>query len=207
MKDDATPVFSAEKIEKEKNITHILQFALIACIALFVDQLTKLIAFYYLPNNGDRLFLIGKIFGFSHVENDAIAFGMGSGNRPFMIVIMIVTAILMVVIPVLSVKAFKRNHPAQICLAFIEGGAIGNFVDRLFVRNAQGVAVVRDFVNLEFFGFANCNVADFFITFGAAALVIVLLFIGPQAAFPAKKAWREQAKREEAERGEKEAKQ
>ena len=198
MKDDPTPIMTEKRVEREKKITHMLQFALIACIALFVDQLTKFIDFCFLPNNGDRFWLIEGVFGFSHVENDAIAFGIGSGNHAFMVIVMIVTSILMVAIPIVAFMAFKRNHPAQICLAFIEGGAIGNFVDRLFIKNASGVAVVRDFVNLEYFGFANCNIADFCVTIGAAALIIILLFIGPQAAFPVKKEWREEAKRAEA---------
>ncbi len=181
---------------KDDKATHLLRFLLIACIALLADQVTKAIAFAFLPNKGDMYWLIDGWLGFSHVENDAIAFGWGSGNRPFMIIIMVVTAILAVAIPFIACKAFRRNAPAQVALAFIEGGAIGNFVDRLFVKNAQGIAVVRDFVNLERFGFANCNVADFCITFGAVALVIILLFIGPQAAFPLKKKWREEAKKE-----------
>ncbi len=174
-----------------------LLFALIACVGVLIDQLTKLLAFYFLPSVSSYQPIIEGWLGFSHVENDAIAFGFGSGNRTFMIVIMIVTAFLMVGIPFLSLTVFKKNRPAQVCLAIIEGGAVGNFIDRLFVKNAQGVAVVRDFVDLTRFGFANCNVADFFITLGAVALVIILLFIGPQAAFPLKKEWREEAKRAE----------
>lgn len=197
MKDDPTPVYSAAKKEQYQKITHILQFSLIVCIALLVDQLTKLIDFYFLPMNGQEFWIIEGWLGFSHVENDAIAFGIGSGNRVFMVVIMVVTAILMVGIPILALKVFQKNRPAQVGLALIEGGAIGNFIDRLFVKNSEGVAVVRDFVNLERFGFANCNVADFFITFGAVALVFIILFIGPQAVFPLKKKWRDEAKKEE----------
>ncbi len=200
MKDDPTPVFSAAKKEKEKKITLMLQFALVACIALFADQLTKAVAFYCLPQRGDVYWLIDGWLGFSHVENDAIAFGIGSGNRAFMIVIMVVTAILMAGIPVLAFKAFGKNVPAQVCLAVIEGGAAGNFIDRLFVKNEAGVAVVRDFVNLERFGFANCNIADFCITFGAAALVFVILFIGPQSVFPLTRKWRDEAKKAEAQK-------
>lgn len=197
MKDRPTPVMATERLEKEKKITHMLQFSLIVLIALFVDQLTKALAFAYLPTTSSYFSVINGWFGFSHVENDAIAFGIGSGNPTFMICIMILTAILIVAIPALTLLLFKGNHPAQVSLAFIEGGAIGNFIDRLFVKNSQGVAVVRDFVDLTRFGFANCNVADFCVTFGAVALVIILLFIGPQAAFPLKKKWREEAKREE----------
>ena len=197
MKDDLTPKSAVERDAREKKITHMLLFSLITCLALLVDQLTKLIDFYFLPVNGQKFWLIEGWLGFSHVENDAIAFGIGSGNRVFMVVIMVVTAILMVGIPILSFTVFKKNRPAQVCLAFIEGGAIGNFIDRLFVKNSAGVAVVRDFVNLERFGFANCNIADFFITFGAVALIFIILFIGPQAAFPLKKKWRDEAKKEE----------
>ncbi len=197
MKDKTAPVLKTAEDGKEKKITHILQFLLIVCIAVFVDQLTKYIDFYFLPENGDRLWLIDGVFGFSHVENDAIAFGIGSGNHAFMVAVMVVTAVLMAAIPVVAFKVFPKNVPAQVCLAFIEGGAIGNFIDRLLIRNGQGVAVVRDFINLEYFGFANCNIADFCVTFGAAALIVILLFIGPQAAFPLKKKWRAQAKRED----------
>ncbi len=172
---------------------------LVAAVALFIDQLTKLLAQYFLAG-GTAVPIIPKWVWLSYTENDAIAFGFGSGNRPFMIAVMAVTAVLMIVIPAVAVTAFKRNRAARIALAFIEGGAIGNFIDRLAVYNAEGVGVVRDFVNLQRFGFAVCNVADFFITFGAVALVIIILFIGPQAVIPLKKSWREQAKAEEAER-------
>ena len=193
----------------EDKLTHILQFFLLVCIAVLADQLTKAIAFAYIPMNGDKShWIVEGVLGFSHVENDAIAFGWGSGNRPFMIAVTVLTAVLIAAIPIIAFTAFKGNRPAAVAIAFVEGGAIGNFIDRILVRNVAGVAVVRDFVNLEFFGFANCNIADFCVTFGAAALIIILLFIGPSAAFPLKKKWREEAKRkaeeEEAEEGKEE---
>ncbi len=182
---------------KNDKVTHALQFALIACIAIFLDQITKALAFALLPVPNSTFPLIEGVFGFSHVENDAIAFGIGSGNRPFMVAIMIVTSLLMIGIPVLAFTVFRTNRPAQVCLSIIEGGAIGNFIDRLFVKNANGVAVVRDFIDVSRFGFANCNIADFCITFAAVALVIIILFIGPQAVFPLTKKWREEAKEQE----------
>ncbi len=182
---------------KNDKVTRALQFVLIVCIALFIDQLTKALAFAFLPEPTSYFTLIKGVIGFSHVENDAIAFGIGSGNRTFMAVIMVVTALLMVAIPVLAFTVFKTNRPAQVCLSLIEGGALGNFIDRLFVKNANGVAVVRDFIDVTRFGFANCNVADFCITFAAVVLVVIILFIGPQAAFPLRKKWREEAKEQE----------
>ena len=165
-----------------------------------LDPRTKLLAFTYLPTGNDYFTLIPGWLGFSHVENDAIAFGFGSGNRPFMIAVTIVSVLLEIAIPILIFTVFKNNSPAQIALAFVEGGALGNFIDRLVVRDAAGVAVVRDFVDLTRFGFANCNIADFCITGGVVALIFILLFIGPTAVCPIKKSWREQAKREEEEK-------
>ena len=75
---------------------------------------------------------------------------------------------------------------------------MGNFLDRLFVTDAAGKAVVRDFMYIRFFNV--CNFADFCITLGAVALVVILLFIGPSAAFPLRKKWRQEQKRQEAEK-------
>ena len=43
---------------------------------------------------------------------------------------------------------------------------------------------VRDMVDLDRFGFAVCNFADFFITGGAATLVLALLFFDRDALLP-----------------------
>ncbi len=185
---------------KTKQIVRAVVVVLVILAAVGIDQLTKFLAFHFLPTEEDYFSLIPGWLGFSHVENDAIAFGIGSGNRPFMIGVMIVTAVFIVGIPALIFTVFKGNMPAQIALGVIEGGAIGNFIDRLFVKNTAGVAVVRDFVDLSRFGFANCNIADFCITIGAAVLLFIIFFIGPTALIPLTKAWREEAKRREAEK-------
>ena len=57
---------------------------------------------------------------------------------------------------------------------------------------------VRDFVDVSPIGFNICNFADFYITFGAVALLIIILFVGKDAVIPLGKS-RKEAKAEEAE--------
>lgn len=171
---------------------------------LFVDQITKALAYIYLFWDAKRTVpIIGDWIQLQYAENDAIAFGIGSGNQLFMIIVTILTVVMIVGIAALFFTLFKKNTPVRMCLAVIEAGAIGNLIDRLCVVNADGVAIVRDFVDVHRLGFGICNIADFCITFGAVALVFCILFIGKSALFPLKKEWREQAKREENEAKEK----
>lgn len=171
---------------------------LVMLVLLFVDQLTKALAYIYLYRDALRTVpIIGNWIQLQYAENDAIAFGIGSGNQLFMIIVTALTVVMIAGIAVLFFTLFKKNTPVRMCLAVIEAGAIGNLIDRLCVVNNEGVAIVRDFVDVHRLGFGICNIADFCITFGAVALVFCILFIGKTALFPMKKEWREQAKKEE----------
>ena len=178
-------------------------WALVMLILLFADLITKQLAALYLkpmlPGGVD--FLPGFI-ELRYTENDAIAFGIGSGNRVFMIFITVLTVVLIGCIGVLSFTYFKNRAAGRYTLAVIEAGAVGNLIDRLalgYVRDFLDMSAFRPFSFLgSNFNFGVCNVADYFITVGAVALIFVLLFIGPEAVFPLKKSWREEAKRREA---------
>ena len=85
------------KFEKYQIAKRAVAVALVVLIAIFVDQLTKLIAFAYLPNKGDSFPLIPGWFEFCNSVNSGIAFSIGSDNRPFMIVVMILVTFLVVI--------------------------------------------------------------------------------------------------------------
>ena len=123
--------------------------------------------------------------------NTGIAWGMFGNTPAAMVVITILTIVMIGAIAALFFTVFKKNTPARICLAVIEAGAVGNLVDRLCL------GYVRDFVDVSPIGFNICNFADFYITFGAIALLIVILFVGKDAVIPLGK-YRKQAKEEEA---------
>lgn len=171
---------------------------LIFCIFLFIDQLTKALAVTYLYEDAYRTVpIIGNWIQLQYAENEAIAFGIGAGNRTFMAIVTALTVVMIIGIAALYFTMFKKNTPVRMCLAVIEAGAVGNLIDRLCVVNDKGIHIVRDFVDVSRLHFGICNIADFCITFGAVALVFCILFIGKNALFPLKKEWREQAKRED----------
>ena len=57
----------------------------------------------------------------------------------------------------------------RIALCFFAGGGIGNMIDRIFL------GYVIDFLRFDFIEFPIFNVADSFITIGAALMVVTLL--------------------------------
>lgn len=190
-----------------KTVRLAMIFAIVILSLLFVDQLTKLLAHYFLmkAEGAPRVVvLVSGFFSLLYTENNAIAFGIGSGNQTFMAFIMVLTVLLAAGIIALIFTVFKKNRAAQISLCFIEAGAIGNFLDRLTAPTTKGVPIVRDFLDFSAFkpfgwagsdfNFGICNVADLFIVCGAIVLLIVILFIGPYAIFPATKKWRAESK-------------
>lgn len=183
-----------------KFVKRTLICALILFVLLFADQLTKAIAEDAKYIQPDWFLGLVKL---DYVQNSGIAFGIGADSPYAMAIFTPLTIAMILGIGVLFFTVFKENLPAGVCLAVIESGAIGNLIDRLILTNAEGVHYVRDFLSVTKFLFIpayTCNFADICIVFGAIALVVIILFIGPQAAFPLKKSWRKEAERLERER-------
>ena len=142
--------------------------------------------------DGTFLFtFIPGLISFRYVKNTGMAFSWLEDNEAAMTVVTVFTGVLIVALAALFFTVFKRNTPARITLAVIEAGAIGNLIDRL------ALGYVRDMVDVSPLGFGVCNFADFFITFGGVALLIIIAFIGKDALFPLTKKWRDEANAEE----------
>lgn len=148
--------------------------ALIMLAMLFIDLITKAWA----AAADVYMTVIPGFMNFRYVKNEGISFGMFQDNSTAMLIITIFTVVMMGVLAVLFFTVFRENRHARIAIAFIEAGAIGNFIDRIYF------GYVRDFVDISSIGFGVCNIADFCITFGAVALVIIVLFVGKDAVFP-----------------------
>lgn len=170
-----------------KALNFIMLSGFIMLALLFVDQITKAVA--QALNVHQNTYFLG-IICFNFTFNPGMAFSWFADNETIMIVITVLTVFMIVAIAVLYFTLFKHNKPAQICLMIIEAGAIGNLIDRLYF------GAVRDFIDVSPLHFGICNPADFFITFGAVALVFIILFIGKSAVFPLTKKWREEARKE-----------
>lgn len=163
-------------------------FGILFSVFLFLDLITKAWAYASLVQQSD--YFLGFIrFNYLPGGNTGIAWGMFGSSKASMIVITILTGIMICGLVALFFTVFKKNRPAQACLAVITAGAVGNFIDRIFL------GYVRDFVDVSPLGFGVCNFADFYITFGAVVLLVIILFIGEDAVFPMGK-WRKKRQEE-----------
>ena len=174
-----------------KNVMIALGSALIMCVLLVIDLVTKAWAEAVNLQQADYFLGIVRIW---YTTNPGIAFGIFGANETAMAIMSYVTVVLAVLIAVMFFTLFRHNTPVRICLAVVEAGALGNIVDRFTL------GYVRDFVDIGPIGFGVCNIADFFITGGVVAVIVCILFIGKDAVFPLTKKWREEAKKEDEER-------
>ena len=139
-----------------------LALTLFAAAAAAADQLTKLLAKTYLM--GKTLVLIPGWLQLHYITNDGMALSLLSGKR-WLFVILTIVYFSIVIWAVAKKYIYKK--PELWCIAAITGGAVGNLIDRI----ATGQVV--DMICVPWF--STFNVADMFITVGAAILVVYIL--------------------------------
>jgi signal peptidase II len=155
-------------MSKQKKI--LLTIDLIGIILLIaVDQLTKYLAVQQLKDKPAYIILDG-ILELNYLENKGAAFGMLQNQKVFFIFVAIV--ILSVIAYVLFKTPDHRKYRAlHILLSLIAAGAIGNMIDRIRLD------YVVDFIYIVLINFPIFNVADIYVTFATAILVLMLLFV------------------------------
>ena len=188
---------------------------LLFCILIAIDLVTKLIAQMQFDPlgtgmlNGEEIEIIPGWISWTLTYNRGISYGMGSDAKTWMKIAVIVgTFVMMVLLAILYFKMDKRRSFMRTALVFIVAGGIGNFIDRVYyqVWDPTTLLGVRDMVDLSRFGFAVCNFADFFITGGAVALVLSILFFDREAVWPLTKKYKALAQEAAEEKAEKEKK-
>ena len=146
-----------------------LLLALFMALAVAADQITKVLVRAKLPYGaaaGDRP-LIPGVIGLTWVENEGAAWSMLSGMRWLFLALVVVFFVAVAVL----IRKKWITKPAELwCLAAIGGGALGNGIDRAL----RGT--VTDMLQTLFMRFPVFNVADCFITCGAIALIVYVLF-------------------------------
>ena len=141
---------------------------LIAFMALIVvlDQAVKAVVSANIPL-GEVIPAIPGLFHWTHFHNTGAAFSMLQGGRWLFAAVCLIG---LAVTVVLVWKKVLTNRFELWCLAAIFGGGIGNLIDRL------SLGYVVDMIEVEFMNFAVFNIADAFISCGAVALVVYVLF-------------------------------
>lgn len=141
---------------------------LVAFMVLIVvlDQMVKAVVSAYIPL-GAVVPAIPGIFHWTHFHNTGAAFSMLQGGRWLFAAVCLIG---LAVTVILVAKRVLTNRFELWCLAAIFGGGIGNLIDRI------RLGYVVDMIEVEFMDFAVFNIADAFISCGAVALVVYVLF-------------------------------
>ncbi|MCX5786100.1 MAG: signal peptidase II [Elusimicrobia bacterium] len=126
-------------------------------VVFFLDRAAKYLALNYLQL---RPLKLAPFFKLTYVENTGVAFGMFQERNA---VFLALSAALVAGLLLARKKLTAHGPVAELGLAIVLGGALGNIYDRI----AYGFVV--DFFDLSFFP-AVFNVGDSAITVGAALL-------------------------------------
>ncbi len=160
-----------------------MSIRVVSLLAVILDQLSK----YWIVRScqlGQSITVLKEYFYITYIQNPGAAFGFMADmpvylRIPFFILITLGAGII--------VYAYQRFVPPEkklhrFALGLIWGGAMGNFIDRLFYRK------VVDFIDVRYHQhqWYVFNVADSCITVGLILLVLGYLFGGggrPQERF------------------------
>lgn len=143
-------------------------YYLLALAVIALDQITKVLVDKNM-NLGESIPIIDNFLYITSHRNIGAAWGILAGHMSFFYIITIVVVIGLVYY---IQKMAKTHILLGISLGLMLGGAIGNFIDRLFRKE------VVDFVDTIIFGydFPIFNVADAALTVGVVLLMIFMLF-------------------------------
>jgi signal peptidase II len=126
-----------------------------ALMVIILDQLSK----YFVKKFFMQPVTLTSFFSIVTIQNSGAGFGVLQGKRFFLIIISLVVITLIL----LYYKNIEHTLMPQLLWALILGGAVGNFIDRLFV------GTVTDFLNVTFW--PAFNIADASITIGVIGMI------------------------------------
>ena len=151
---------------------------LFTALLVWLDQWTKQLAVEHLKSGP---FVIWEgVFELRYSINKGAAFGILQNQRIFFI---ISTCLVLAAIVYCyhKIPATKKNLPLLVLCVAITAGALGNFIDRLYLE------YVIDFLYFKLINFPIFNVADCFITCGCFLLIAHMIFLN-------KEFWKEEKK-------------
>ena len=170
-------------VNRRKLICRIIVPLVLCAIFVAIDQVSK-IYFANLHNAVGNTMVIDGFFYFTHTMNTGAAWSFLADVWWGQIFFKVITVIALggfVCLWVISIK--KKSWWLSVGFAFIVGGTIGNFIDRLIFDG------VRDFIGLIFgsYKFPVFNLADAFLVVGIIMLIVYVLFIDKGELFKSKK--------------------
>ena len=146
------------------------KFYSVAIIAVILDQITKWLVVTNMQE-GERISIWDPWLGLLSHRNRGAAWGMLEGQ---MWIFTIVTLAVIVGILYFYHTEAKGKPLFQFSLMLLLGGAIGNFIDRLF--RGEVVDFVDTYIPVINYHFPIFNVADMALTFAVILLFITIIF-------------------------------
>jgi signal peptidase II len=148
-------------------VSFVVYFYLLAAVIIAVDQITKWLIVKNMEP-GESIKIIENFFYITSSRNQGAAWGILQGK---MWLFYFITVVVIIGLIYFLQKNAKGKPLLGISLAFMLGGAIGNFIDRVARKE------VVDFIHTYIFGydFPIFNVADSSLTIGVVLLLILML--------------------------------
>ncbi len=140
-------------------------FFLIVIFIAIADFITKYFAASVLMVG--EIELIKNVLYLNYTENRGAAFGILQNQRWIFIAVTVI--VIFVIIAYVLIKK-PENRLLLLSLAMISGGGIGNLIDRI------SLSYVIDFIDFRIINFPVFNVADIFVTLGAALMFVYIIF-------------------------------
>lgn len=135
---------------------------------LILDWGTKWLVQNYITQGIEEIPIIPGFFNLRHDRNDGAAFGVLAGHR-FLLILITIVALVFIFTYYLR---YRESRWMQVSLGFLLGGAIGNFIDRLYLGE------VIDFLQFGIVSqglfWPTFNVADVSVCIGAGMLIVYL---------------------------------
>jgi len=154
-----------KKISKNKMLIICL---IIMGISVFLDQYSKYLAVKNLRDSTSFVLIDGALELY-YIVNTGSSWGMLAGQKAL---ILFISAVIIALCLFMIIKSPDdvKFIPFNVCLSMIISGGIGNGIDRI------RYSYVIDFIYFKLINFPVFNVADIFVTCGAAIFILLILF-------------------------------
>lgn len=143
-----------------------MKYYLLSFIIIVMDQISKYLTYTYIEI-GQKVEWIPGLLSITHIHNTGAAWSILEGQMWFFYIV----TVIVVVMIIYYMQQMKNQPLLQAGLAFILGGAVGNFIDRLLHQ------YVIDMIQVDFIDFPIFNIADTALTIGVVLLFIQYIFL------------------------------
>ncbi len=141
---------------------------IIMAVSIFLDQYSKYWAVNNLKDSNSRVLIDGALELY-YIVNTGSSWGMLAGQKALILFISVIIVALCLFMIFKSPEDVKYI-PFNVALSMIIAGGIGNGIDRI------RYSYVIDFIYFKLINFPVFNVADIFVTCGAALFILLILF-------------------------------